>query len=85
MIEYLYSCPACGQGQNVPGLCEVCASEIQQTQELKEAIRNVIKDLKKAYELITKALEEKDMDSLYDAQILVLDAKDLLEIVLEGD
>lgn len=85
MIEYHYEYPGCGCGQNTPGLCEVCATKIQENTKLKEAIKDVVKDLKKAYELITKALEEKDMDSLYDAQILVLDAKDLLEIVLEGD
>ena len=87
MTQYLYECPGCGCGQNVPGLCEVCASEIIQAQEstkLKEAIKDVIKDLKKAYELITNALDEKDIDPLYDAQVFVLDAKDKLEKVIEG-
>lgn len=85
MIEYLYECPGCGCGQNPPGLCEVCASEIQENPKLKEAIKDVMKDLKKAYELITKALDEKDLDFLYDAQVLVLDVKDKLEKVLEGE
>lgn len=80
----MFECPVCGREQNLPGICENCESQITKGENIEKVIKAAVKELKKAYSYCTKALDERNFDPLYELQVSILEAKDLLEKITEG-